>query len=178
MDPAAVGAGPRRVFFAALENNTLEVAEFTAGKRLHTITGLKKPTGVLFLAGLSLIVVANGDDGTCRFYDGTSYAERGRVTGLDDADNMRFDAKTNRIYIGYGEGALGAIDPATMKLTGQIALAGHPESFQMENDGQRIFVNVPDAKQIAVANRNTGKTTALWPLPDVRANFPMALDEK
>ena len=28
-------------------------------------------------------MVACGDDGTCRFYDGTSYTEVGRVSGVD-----------------------------------------------------------------------------------------------
>ena len=176
-DHAAADVATHRLFFAALGNNTLEVVDVAAGKRLHTITGLKKPTGVLFLAGENLLVVANGDDGTCRFYDGKSYAERGRVTGVDDADNLRFDAKAKRIWLGYGEGALGVIDPVAMKLTASIPLAKHPESFQLEQDGPRIFVNVPDAKQIAVVDRVAGKVVETWPLQDVRANFPMALDE-
>lgn len=177
-DHAALDVATHRLFFAALGNNTLEVVDVSAGKRLHTITGLKKPTGVLFLAGENLLVVANGDDGTCRFYDGTSYAERGRVTDVDDADNLRSDAKAKRIWLGYGEGALGVIDPATMKLTASIALAKHPESFQLEENGPRIFVNVPDAKQIAVVDRAVGKVVETWPIEDVQANFPMAFDEK
>ena len=176
-DHAAADPATSRLFFAALGNNTLEVVDVAAGKRLHTITGLKKPTGVLFLAEENLLVVANGDDGTCRFYDGTSYAEKGRVKDVDDADNLRFDAKAKRIYLGYGEGALGVIDPATMKLTGSIALAKHPESFQLEQDGPRIFVNIPDAKQIAVVDRTAGKVIATWPVDEFRSNFPMALDE-
>ena len=60
----------------ALGNNTLEVVDVAAGKLLHTITGLKKPTGVLFPADENLLVGANGDDGTCRFYDGTSCADK------------------------------------------------------------------------------------------------------
>ena len=176
-DHAAADAATHRLFFAALGNNTLEVVEVAAGKRLHTITGLKKPTGVLFLAEENLLVVANGEDGTCRFFDGTSYAEKGRVTGVDDADNLRFDAKAKRIYIGYGEGALGVIDPAAMKLIGSIALAKHPESFHLEQDGPRIFVNIPDAKQIAVVNRAAGKVVATWPVDEFHANFPMALAE-
>lgn len=177
-DHAAVDPATHRLFFAALGNNTLEVVDVNAGKHLHTIAGLKKPTGVLFLADMNLLVVASGDDGTCRFYDGTSYAERGRVAGLDDADNLRFDAKAKRVYVGYGEGALGVIDPAAMKLTASIALAKHPESFQLEEDSPRIFVNVPDAKQIAVVDRAAGKVVATWPVEDAHANFPMALAEK
>jgi hypothetical protein len=177
-DHAAADPETHRLFFVALGNNTLEIVDLSAGKRLHTITGLKKPTGVLFLADLNLLIVANGDDGTCRFYDGMSYAERGRIAGLDDADNLRFDSKAKRVYVGYGDGALGVIDPVTMRLTGSIPLTNHPESFQLEDDGSRIFVNVPDAKQIAVVDRVAGKVVATWPLEGVRANFPMALDEK
>jgi DNA-binding beta-propeller fold protein YncE len=177
-DHAAVDPETNRLFFAALGNDTLEIVDLSARKRLHTITGLKKPTGVLFLADLNLLIVANGDDGTCRFYDGTSYAERGRIKGLDDADNLRFDSKAKRVYVGYGDGTLGVIDPVTMRLTSSIPLTNHPESFQLEDDGSRIFVNVPDAKQIAVVDRVAGKVVATWPLEGVRANFPMALDEK
>ena len=176
-DHAAADPATHRLFFAALGNNTLEVVDVAAGKRLHTISGLKKPTGVVFLADENLLVVANGGDGTCGFFDGTTYAEKGRVTGVDDADNLRFDAKGKRIYLGFGDGALGVIDPATMKLTARIALAKHPESFQLERDGPRIFVNIPDARQIAVVDRAAGKVTATWPVDEFRANFPMALDE-
>ena len=176
-DHAAADPATHRLFFAALGNNTLEVVDVAAGQRLHTVGGLKTPTGVLFLAEENLLVVACGGDGTCRFYDGTSYAEKGRVTGLDDADNLRFDAQAKRIYLGYGEGALGVLDPATMKLTGRIALARHPEAFQLEHDGPRIFVNIPEAKQIAVVDRAAGKVVATWAVDEFRANFPMALDE-
>ena len=176
-DHAAADPATHRLFFAALGNNTLEVVDVAAGQRLHTVGGLKTPTGVLFLAEENLLVVACGGDGTCRFYDGTSYAEKGRVTGLDDADNLRFDAKAKRIYVGYGEGALGVIHPTTMKLTASIALAKHPEAFQLEQDGPRIFVNIPDARQIAVVDRLAGKVTATWPVDEFRANFPMALNE-
>ena len=127
---------------------------------------------------MNLLAVASGDDGTCRFYEATTFKERGRVIGLDDADNLRLDAKANRVYVGYGAGALGVIDPTTMRLTGRIALAGHPESFQLEEVGSRIFVNIPGAKQIAVVDRTAHKVVATWPVEDVHANFPMALAEK
>jgi DNA-binding beta-propeller fold protein YncE len=176
-DHAAADSATHRLFFAALGNNTLEVVDVKAGKRVHTIGGLQKPTGVLFLAGENLLVVANGDDGTCRFFDGTTSVEKGRVKGVPDADNLRFDDEAKRIYLGYGEGVLGVIDPGTMQLTKRIALAKHPESFQIEQKGARIFVNIPDARQIAVVDRVIAKVIATWPVDEFRANFPMALLE-
>jgi hypothetical protein len=178
-DHAAADPETHRLFFVALGNNTLEIVDLSAGKRLHTITGLKKPTGVLFLADLNLLIAANGDDGTCGFYDGMSCMRNaGASLGLDDADQPALRLESQARLCGLWRGALGVIDPVTMRLTGSIRLKNHPESFQLEYDGPRIFVNVPDAKQIAVVDGVAGKVLATWPLEDVRANFPMALDEK
>src|SRR4051812_4870896 len=61
-DHASADPATHRLFFAALGNNTLEVIDISAGKRLHTIKGLDKPTGVVFVENLNAIVVANGAD--------------------------------------------------------------------------------------------------------------------
>jgi YVTN family beta-propeller protein len=176
-DHFAVDTNAHRVFVAALGNNTLEVIDVTAAKRLHTITGLHKPTGVAFIPDANRIVVANGDDGTVKVFDGTNYQLVKNIPGFDDADNVRLDAKANRIYVGYGDGALAAIDAQKWEQISTIKLKAHPESFQLEQNGRRIFVNVPDAKHIAVVDRDQRAVIATWPMEKFRANFPMALDE-
>jgi DNA-binding beta-propeller fold protein YncE len=99
------------------------------------------------------------------------------VRGLDDADNVRYDADANLVYAGYGNGALAVIDPDTAVQTARIPLDGHPESFQLETLGTRIFVNVPSAGEIEVIDRAKRVLLAEWKLKDAAANFPMALDE-
>jgi hypothetical protein len=81
------------------------------------------------------------------------------------------------VVVGYGDGALALVDAASGKPMAEIRLPGHPESFQLERGGPRVFVNVPDAHQITVVDRSTGKQVASWGLADAQANFPMALDE-
>ena len=54
----------------------------------------------------------------------------------------------------------------------------HKESFQLEREGDRIFVNVPDAGEIALVDRKTRSVVGAWRLDDAKANFPMALDER
>jgi WD40 repeat protein len=176
-DHFAVDEKGHRLFVAALGNNTLEVIDVAAGKPLKSIIGLHKPTGVAFLADPNRIAVANGNDGTLKLFDGSSYALANTLPSLDDADNVRFDAKTKLIYAGYGGGALAIVDSAAMKQIGSIKLNGHPESFQLEQQGSRIFVNVPDAKQIAVVDRDKRTVAATWPMKEFQANFPMALNE-
>ena len=176
-DHFALDAKGKRLFVAALGNNTLEVLDMAAGKHLKSITGLHKPTGVVFLPEVHQIGVANGDDGTFKLFDDASYQLVNNLPGLNDADNVRRDAKTKFIYVGDGDGALAILDGAGRKKIGEIKLAAHPESFQLEADGPRIFVNVPDAKQIAVIDREKKSVVATWPMEKYQANFPMALDE-
>jgi hypothetical protein len=56
-------------------------------------------------------------------------------------------------------------------------LKGHPESFRLENEGPRVFVNVPDAGEIAVVDRSSGKQVGSWKSGGLRANYPLALDD-
>ena len=88
----------------------------------------------------------------------------------------RYSAATHTRYVGYGAGALGLIDATSAKHLGDIPLKGHPEAFQLEQAGPRIFVNIPSAHHIAVVDRNKRAVITTWPLQGAEANFPMALD--
>ena len=177
IDHMGVDVQTQRLFVAALGNNTVEVLDLHAGKRLTSITGLREPQGVFFVPKENKLFVANGDDGTCRVFDGSSYKLLQTVHFPSDADNVRYDAAPNQIYVGYGEGALGVLDVASGKKLADIALRAHPESFRLEQSGPRIFVNLPNANHtIAVVDRTKRSVTGTWQL-EAQANFPMALDE-
>jgi hypothetical protein len=175
-DHFAVDLPGQRLFVAALGNNTAEILDIAGGKHLKTITGFRKPQGVAYLPARNHLIVASGD-GTVKFFDASTYAGGPVVSGLDDADNVRIDTTGGMAYVGYGDGALAVIDTASGKQTAVIQLEGHPESFQLEREGPRIFVNVPDAKQVAVVDRQSRRVIATWALKDFQANYPMALDE-
>jgi DNA-binding beta-propeller fold protein YncE len=176
-DHFALDIKRHRLFVADLGNNTLEAIDLMAGQRVQSIPGLGKPTGVLFLPDLNRLFVACGDDGNVRVFDADTLRLLKTISGLEDADDMRFDEKAGLIYVGYGSGALGVIDAAKAEIIGHFKLAGHPESFQLEKNGGRVFVNVPDAQHIALVDRGRGAVEATWPMADFKANFPMALDE-
>jgi DNA-binding beta-propeller fold protein YncE len=176
-DHFAIDAKGKRLFVAALGNNTLEIIDLAAGKRIQSVSGMSKPTGVLYLPEPNLVFVANGDDGTLKIFDCSTYKVSQNLHDLSDADNLRFDPATKLAWLGYGDGALGIIDAASPKLTASIKLSGHPESFQLEKQGPRIFVNVPNAKQVAVIDREKRFLMATLPMEKFQANFPMALDE-
>jgi DNA-binding beta-propeller fold protein YncE len=177
IDHMAVDPQGKRLFIAALGNNTVEVIDLAAGKRVRTLHGFHEPQGIAFAPGPRRLFIANGQTGQCAVYDAASYREQATVPFGSDADNVRCDAKANRVYVGYGAGAIGILDAATLKRVGSIRVPGHPESFQLERAGSRVFVNVPDAGQIAVVDRTKQAAVATWPVLGARSNFPMALDE-
>ena len=176
IDHLSVDVKGQRLFVSALGNNTVEVIDLKAGKRLRTISGLQEPQGVLFVPAIDRLYVANAKDGSVRIFDGSSYAALKTLDYGDDADNVRYDSGHKGVYVGYGNGALGEIDGGNNKI-GEIKLDAHPESFQLEKDSPRIYVNLPRSKKVAVVDREKHTVIATWKTGMARANYPMALDE-
>ena len=178
IDHLAVDIAGQRLFVAAVGNDTLEVVDLLTGRRNHTLTGLHAPQGVLFVPAQRKLYVTNGGNGRCSVFDADTLQPSGVIDLAADADNIRYDRRRGTLYIGSASGTISAIDAATQTPRGQVPLAGHPESFQLERNGPRIFVNIPQSRQIAVLDRVRHAVLAIWPVVDAAANFPMALAEK
>jgi DNA-binding beta-propeller fold protein YncE len=176
IDHLSFDAKGHRLFVSALGNNTIEVLDVSSGKHLKTIPQLKEPQGVLYVPETNRIYVANGDDGSVRIFDGGSFALLKRLDYGDDADNLRYDSARKLTYVGYGNGALGEIDSAGNKVA-DIKLDAHPESFQLEKNTPRIYVNLPNSRKVAVIDREKHAVIATWKTGMAFANYPMALDE-
>jgi hypothetical protein len=176
MDHLAIDLGRMRLYIAELGNDSLGVVDLKQHVVLRTVTGLKEPQGVGYLPSAHTVYVANAGDGSLTVFDAGDLSPLSSISLGDDADNVRIDAVSQHVFVGYGKG-LADIDPATGKIVANVALPGHPESFQLEDGGSRVFVNIPEAQQIAVVDRNAGKVVASWRLTGAAANFPLALDQ-
>jgi DNA-binding beta-propeller fold protein YncE len=177
IDHLALDSTGERLFVAALGNNTVEVVDVKSGTHLKSLPGFREPTGIAAAPDAQAIAVANGQGNGIQLISASDYGLVRSIALGDDSDNVRYDAAAKMLYAGYGGGALAGINPADGKVTGTAKLAGHPESFQLERTGPRIFVNVPTAEHIAVVDRNAMTVTARWPVSGAKSNFPMALDE-
>jgi DNA-binding beta-propeller fold protein YncE len=177
IDHLAVDLQNDRLFVAALGNDTLEVLDLRAGAHTRSVKGLHEPQGIALPPDGKIVAVANGKGGDLQLFDRASVTTVTSTPLGDDPDNVRYDPRTKRLLVGYGSGALGALDAQTGKRFGDVKLAGHPESFQLEANGPRVYVNVPSARQIAVLDREAMKLLMTWPVTDAEANYPMALDE-
>jgi len=191
MDHLGVDVKGQRLFATAFDNRTLEVIDLKTGRQIRSITGLNEPQGAYYDPATNRLFVACGGDGTVKMFDGTTYQLLQTVTLDLDADNVRYDARSNHIVVGYGgekflagkvtrpggSGALAILD-TNGKQVGNIDMDAHPESFQLEKMGTRVFVNVPDRQEVEVADLVKGTVVARWPVTACTTNFPMSLDER
>ncbi len=178
IDHMDVDSNGQRLFVAELGNDSVDVIDLKTGRPIRSITGLHEPQGILFIPEYKRIFVANGGDGTVQVFDGDSFNLIHSIKLSDDADNVRYDPNTRLIYVGYGDGAISIVNATSDEIVGDVKLSGHPESFQLEKSGSRVFVNVPKDNSIAVIDREKESVVTKWSLTGVQRNFPMELDER
>jgi DNA-binding beta-propeller fold protein YncE len=172
----AIDIGRQRLFVAEWGNNALEVIDLSTLKPLRRISGLVQPQGVAYLPKTDLVVVADGGDGTVRFFSGADFSPRGVVLLGDVADNVRVDPRNGHVLVGFGADQIAIIDPSKAAWLANIPLPAHPEGFGISLGTGRMFVNVPIAGKIVMVDLDSG-TGASWTPPGLEGNFPMALDE-
>ena len=177
IDHMSIDVQHERLFVSALGNHTLEVIDLKAAKRANTIPGLQEPQGALYVPGSDRLYVASSKDGTVKIFDATQLKLLKTVDYGNDADNLRYDSSRQRIYVGFGDGALGELDTEGQKI-GEIKLDAHPESFQLEKNSPRIYVNLPESKKIAVLDREKRAVLTTWGTGTSLDNYAMALDEQ
>jgi DNA-binding beta-propeller fold protein YncE len=189
MDHMGIDIAGQRLFATGFDNHTLSVIDLKAGRLTSLIPNLDKPQAAYYDAATNHLFVSLSGDGSVKMFDGKTFQPLRTIKYSADSDNLRYDAKNKHVIVGYGgekfiygaparqqgDGALGIMDLAGKKVS-EIPTDAHPESFQLEQMGTRVFINVPDKKEIQVADLATGKTVAHWPV-SCTDNFPMALDE-
>ncbi len=176
IDHMAVDPARKRLLVAELGNGSLDAVDLTGGIQPKRIAGLHEPQGVAYSQKTDLVAVASAGDGSVRFFRAEDLSPAGTVALGKDADNIRVDPGTGYLMVGYGSGGLAVIDPAKELKIGDIKLSAHPEGFRLDPETGRIFVNVPDAEQIAVVDLATARQVASWAVPGLRRDFPMAID--
>ena len=127
IDHFAFDPAGEKLFVCALGNNTVEVIDLRSSQRIHSITGLGSPQGVAYIPESNRLFVANDKGGVCKIYDGKSLQPVGQFSLKDDADNIRYDEATKKIYIGFGSGGIAVVDASAGKQVGSITLSAHPK---------------------------------------------------
>jgi len=177
IDHLAIDVKHQRLYVAELGNDSVGVVDLKSHKLLRTLQGLKEPQGIGYVPSTDTLYIANAGDGSLQVFQGADLTPMGKIALGRDADNVRADDANHRLYVGYGEGALAVIDTDTRRKIADIALKGHPESFQLDPSDARVFVNVPNSDEVAVVDRGTNQQVASWPMKQLTSNFPLVLDD-
>jgi hypothetical protein len=177
IDHLAVDPERHRLFVAELGNNSVAIVDLNAGRLVRNLGGFKRPQGVAYVKSTDTLYVSNAGDGSVQLFQGPDLVAAGRIELGDDADNIRLDQNGDKVFVGYGRGALAVIDPLRRAKVADIPLPAHPESFQLTGSGEQIFVNLPEVRQIAAVDAHEGKMRVAWAINDAHDNFAMAIDE-
>ena len=176
IDHMAIDIARSRLLVAELGNDSVDAVDVAAGTVVHRITGLREPQGVGYAERADIVLIANAGDGSVRLFNAADFSPAGSVALGSDADNVRIDPRNGLAVVGYGAGGLAVIDPQARARIAEIRLPAHPEAFQIDPQTGRAYVNIPEARQIAVVDLDARRVVATWPMRDAGGNFPMALD--
>ena len=188
IDHMNVDVRGKRLFLAALGNQSVEIVDVAAGKLLHSISGLGgDPEGIVYVPESNLLFVTAGTPGV-NIYDGTSY-KLIRSIPAPGNDNLRYDPQSaadfgaGLVFVTIVPG-LRAMDSRDGKPVYDVKFTDNgprPEGFQVEKlpGSRRLFANMTYQGYIAVADlAKKGEVIAKWPVQGFKQFFPMTLDEQ
>lgn len=174
----SVDAEHQRLFVPAPASKMLEVVDLRSG-RLERGLPAERPTAALYVPQVNRLYLTSGR--TLYIYHGDTLH---RITKIDlhtRLDQLRYDPSRNELYVGCmteGKTGIAVIPVPEGGLARELSLPDSPQGFEVEENGARIFVNVPDDNFVAVIDRHQGKVIHDWTLDGAGGNFPMALDQK
>jgi hypothetical protein len=102
LDHMGVDLEKKRLFVAAVANNTLEVVDLTGGRVLNSLTGFKDTQDALFLGGDFNKLYVSSLDGHVRVFQGETFRLVQDFKIEPDPNRLFYDPATNLIYFGYG----------------------------------------------------------------------------
>jgi YVTN family beta-propeller protein len=173
IDHLAADIARQRLYVAELGNDTVGVVDVAKRSVVRTLGGFDEPQGVAYDPATDSVWVSNGGDGSVWRYAAATLEPMKRLELGADADNIRLDAATGRILIGFGHG-LALVEPHGEAVR-SFPLDGHPESLQLEPGSARVFVNVPRQHAVVEVDLRSRGERSL-PIPVAGSNYPMALD--
>ena len=180
------------LFVAAEENHSIEVFEATTGKHLQSIPGVKTPHTLAYVPDQDELFVADGGDSSCIILSGSDFHQidripliDGSVTGKTDSPDVGYyDAKRRILFLGNGGKSanlpyseIAEISVDTHKIVGRIRVeANNVEAMAVDEEHNRLYVNLRDQKKIGVIDLKTKMVVDTWTTPEMNLNTALTYD--
>jgi YVTN family beta-propeller protein len=150
------------------------VVDVASGKLLGDITGLQGVHGTAFAGGKAYI--SQGGANKVTVVDAKSLAKLAEIDVGLNPDGILYDAASKRIFTFNGRSSdTTAIDAATGKVAGTLALGGKPESASSDGAGT-IFVNIENRNELVAFDARTLTIKAHYPLTGCEGPTGQAID--
>jgi DNA-binding beta-propeller fold protein YncE len=176
LDHLAIDAKRGRLFVANTSNDTLDVVDLKARKLLKQVPGQGRVRGIDYSPDVDRIFAGCGTGGICNTIDGESYELIKSVPLGDDADNVRYNPRTQRIYVVHADRELSVIDAGDFTVRSPIPLPHDLGAFKLEKGRPRMYVNAKVGQVVAI-DTERDEVIGRFPVAPAGANAAVAIDE-
>lgn len=166
-----------RLLVANKANGTLDIVDLKAGKLLMQIPGQDGVQGIAYAADQDRVYVGLGEGGFVNVFTAEDFKLVKTLKFKDDADAVRYNQATQRLYVAHADKALGVIDTKALSVKADVKLPGGAEAFQLETGRPRLYLNVPSSNLVIVIDTEKNTVVQQFPLTQGAGNYAMALDE-
>jgi DNA-binding beta-propeller fold protein YncE len=166
-----LAADPKRgrFFITVPGQKNVLVVDLQTGKVMRTLSA--PAAAARFLPDLDRLCVSG--DGEVHFYAGGSLAPAGTMKLQSSLDELQYDAKAKRLYVGMmdpDKPGIAVIDVPGRRLLAKLKLPAKPQGFVVEPDAARIYANTPREAQVTDLDLKTRSVAAEWKLSGARSS--------
>lgn len=150
------------------------VVDPSSGKQLADITGLEGIHGTAFADGRAYIT--EGGANRLAVIDSRSFAKLGQIPVGSRPDGVLFEPVSKRVFtFNAASNDATAVDTASGKVVGTVALGGKPEAAMDDGKGT-IFVNIENKSELVAFDAATLAVKAHYPLAPCKSPSGGAVD--
>jgi YVTN family beta-propeller protein len=137
---------------------------------------MKRIHGIAVANDLNRGYISDGDDDVVLIFDLKSNAVLQKVPAGKNPDGILYDPYSRRVFAFNGRSNdVTAIDAASGKVAGTIALDGKPE-FPVSDGKGNVYANIEDKSEIVQLDPQTLKVKKTWPLSSCEEPSGLAID--
>jgi YVTN family beta-propeller protein len=154
----------------------VEVVDLASEKPVAKITGMKRIHGIAVANDLNRGYISDGGDDVVLIFDLKSNAVLQKVPAGKNPDGILYDPYSRRVFAFNGRSNdVTAIDAASGKVAGTIALDGKPE-FPVSDGKGNVYANIEDKSEIVQLDSQNLKVKKTWPLSPCEEPSGLAID--
>jgi len=156
----------------------VDVVDLASEKSTGKITGMKRIHGIAVTNDLNRGFISDGGDDAVVIFDLKSHAVLQKVPAGKNPDGILYDPYSRRVFAFNGRSNdVTAIDVASGKVAGTIALDGKPE-FPVSDGKGNVYVNIEDKNILVTFDATKLKLNSMFKLAPCEEPTGLAMDRE